>query len=173
MNESSAEGGSGLMSWQNRAACQGMPTRLFYADDGERGSSLWERQGEAKAVCRRCPVQPDCLQWAYDLNDRFAVLGGTTGAERHGREIEDLDGEQPDGRDETVIELLVSGANLPHAAPIDVAHAIVRLYHVHQAGVMELARRFNVSSGLVRRRIRRYNEGKPLIDPLYMRKAAS
>lgn len=35
----------------------------------------------ARAVCRSCPLQVPCAQWAYD-NDEFGFWGGTTDWER-------------------------------------------------------------------------------------------
>lgn len=37
---------------------------------------------DAKAICAACPVRTDCLTWALETRDRFAVLGGMTPAER-------------------------------------------------------------------------------------------
>lgn len=37
---------------------------------------------QAKAVCRGCPVKFDCLEFALDTEDQFAVMAGTTPAER-------------------------------------------------------------------------------------------
>lgn len=37
---------------------------------------------DAKSVCQRCPIVAECLEWALQVDDRFAVLGATTPAER-------------------------------------------------------------------------------------------
>lgn len=37
----------------------------------------------AQAVCRRCPVEADCLEYALATDQRFGVWGGTTARERH------------------------------------------------------------------------------------------
>lgn len=64
--------------WMKQAACQGVPVVVFYPTDeaGER---------EAKRVCARCEVRPDCL--AYALNTHrdatdAGIWGGTTDRER-------------------------------------------------------------------------------------------
>jgi WhiB family redox-sensing transcriptional regulator len=44
-------------------------------------SLFQERQ--AKAVCRICPLIADCLEFAFDTGDAFAVMGGTTPADRN------------------------------------------------------------------------------------------
>jgi len=36
----------------------------------------------AKKVCFTCPVKTPCLEWALEVDDRYAVLGGTTPVER-------------------------------------------------------------------------------------------
>lgn len=36
----------------------------------------------AKAVCRKCPVIAECLNFAMDTDDRWAVMGGTSPADR-------------------------------------------------------------------------------------------
>ena len=41
-----------------------------------------EAAQEAKAVCRRCPIIAECLEWAIASDDRFSVLGGMTPSER-------------------------------------------------------------------------------------------
>jgi WhiB family redox-sensing transcriptional regulator len=37
---------------------------------------------EAKALCDRCPVRPECLRWALDHDEVYGVWAGTTGYER-------------------------------------------------------------------------------------------
>ena len=41
--------------WRRRAACRGKPTALFFA-----GRGAW---GPALAICARCPVQAQCLDY--------------------------------------------------------------------------------------------------------------
>jgi WhiB family redox-sensing transcriptional regulator len=66
-----------------RGACRrpGVDPDLFF-DIGERGRPTIRRREEAKAICRPCPVRDECLTWALDTGDIWAVLGGTTGDER-------------------------------------------------------------------------------------------
>jgi WhiB family transcriptional regulator, redox-sensing transcriptional regulator len=54
---------------------------LFFPSYAE-GNEFQVKQ--AKAVCRKCPLttQLGCLEFALDTDDQFAVLGGTTPAER-------------------------------------------------------------------------------------------
>lgn len=63
------------LDWSKRAACLNMDTDLFYPDKG-RSTRM------AKAVCRRCPVTAQCLEWALEHNERFGVWGGLSEPER-------------------------------------------------------------------------------------------
>lgn len=37
---------------------------------------------KAKTICRRCPVQAPCLQWAMDAREPYGIWGGLTEQER-------------------------------------------------------------------------------------------
>jgi WhiB family redox-sensing transcriptional regulator len=63
-------------SWRLRAACRGIiETELFYASKKTR---------ELKEICSRCPVQPDCLDYAL-LTEQYGIWGGMSEAERKKR----------------------------------------------------------------------------------------
>jgi WhiB family redox-sensing transcriptional regulator len=78
--------------WKLRAACRGHPRPdIFYppparADaDIKRSQSERRRRiivAEAKSVCRRCPVQEQCLEFADELGDYNGIWGGRTARER-------------------------------------------------------------------------------------------
>lgn len=36
----------------------------------------------AKQICRSCPHQPECLEWALEANEEFGIWGGLTALER-------------------------------------------------------------------------------------------
>lgn len=61
--------------WHHRAACKGERTILFFVNDPE-------AQDEAKAVCRRCPVQQRCLDTAMARGERHGIWGGMNPEER-------------------------------------------------------------------------------------------
>jgi WhiB family redox-sensing transcriptional regulator len=72
--------------WVERAACRGHDPDLFTTDKYEFRTSTADPEytalvAEARRVCRRCPVQPECLQHAI-TNDEHGIWGGTTRAER-------------------------------------------------------------------------------------------
>jgi len=68
------------MDWRHRAACRDEDPELFFPI-GNTGPALLQIE-EAKAVCRRCPVIDDCLQWALDSGQDAGVWGGTSEDER-------------------------------------------------------------------------------------------
>ena len=63
------------LGWQERALCAQTDPDVFFPEAG--GST-----GEAVQVCRRCPVQPDCLTWALRHNEDYGVWGGLPEDER-------------------------------------------------------------------------------------------
>ena len=65
------------LSWRDKAICTGsglnfVPTSSSYNPDEE----------ACKALCHSCPVKEECLQWALEADDRFAICGGYTYKER-------------------------------------------------------------------------------------------
>jgi WhiB family redox-sensing transcriptional regulator len=56
-------------------ACRTAPTGTF---DGERHASTQL----AKALCRQCPHQAECLEWALKTGQPSAIWGGATEKER-------------------------------------------------------------------------------------------
>jgi WhiB family redox-sensing transcriptional regulator len=71
---SAVVGGEDL-SWQAYANCLGVDPDLFFP---ERGAST----REAKAVCRRCIVRTECLEYALQNAEKFGIWGGLSERER-------------------------------------------------------------------------------------------
>lgn len=61
-------------TWQDRAACRGADPAIFYPEVGSYA-------GAAKAFCRACPVQRDCLLHAL-ANEDHGMWGGLSERER-------------------------------------------------------------------------------------------
>jgi len=62
------------------AACTGIFTELFFYAGG-----AGHTEADVKAgleICATCPVIAQCLQFALDTGDQYAVLGGTTPSQR-------------------------------------------------------------------------------------------
>ncbi|MEU9171146.1 WhiB family transcriptional regulator [Streptomyces sp. NPDC048420] len=68
------------MEWLRRAACVGEDPELFFPV-GTEGPALRDLAA-AKSVCARCPVVPECLEWALDSGQTSGVWGGTCEQER-------------------------------------------------------------------------------------------
>ncbi|MDF3149451.1 MULTISPECIES: WhiB family transcriptional regulator [unclassified Streptomyces] len=66
--------------WRDHAACRHEDPDLFYPI-GTSGPMLLQTE-QAKAVCRRCSVQEQCLRWALDTEQYIGVWGGTSENER-------------------------------------------------------------------------------------------
>ncbi|MGW1724062.1 WhiB family transcriptional regulator [Streptomyces sp. NPDC002306] len=66
--------------WRAHAACSTEDPDLFFPI-GTSGPSLLQTE-QAKAVCRRCPVQERCLEFALDTGQALGVWGGTNETER-------------------------------------------------------------------------------------------
>ncbi|WP_217242745.1 WhiB family transcriptional regulator [Streptomyces sp. AC555_RSS877] len=67
-------------NWRDHAACRQEDPDLFFPI-GSTGPALVQQE-QAKAVCRRCPVREQCLQWALDTGQTLGVWGGTSENER-------------------------------------------------------------------------------------------
>ena len=68
------------MDWRHRAACRDEDPELFFPV-GTSGPVLLQIT-EAKAVCRRCPVSAECLNWALASGQDAGVWGGMSEDER-------------------------------------------------------------------------------------------
>lgn len=68
------------MDWRHKSACKSEDPELFFPV-GDTGPALLQI-AEAKAVCRRCPVQAQCLNWALTSGQDFGVWGGLSETER-------------------------------------------------------------------------------------------
>jgi WhiB family redox-sensing transcriptional regulator len=67
--------------WQADAACRDLDVTLFFPD----GRTGWRAQAqiaEAKAICRRCDVQAECLAFAMETGEQYGIWGGLDEDER-------------------------------------------------------------------------------------------
>jgi WhiB family transcriptional regulator, redox-sensing transcriptional regulator len=67
--------GPGEESWQDSALCVQTDPEAFFP---EKGGSV----RQPKAICRRCPVVAECLDYALEHGERFGIWGGLTERER-------------------------------------------------------------------------------------------
>jgi WhiB family redox-sensing transcriptional regulator len=68
------------MDWRHRAICRDEDPELFFPV-GNSGPALLQI-AEAKAVCERCPVMNECLNWALETGQDAGVWGGRREDER-------------------------------------------------------------------------------------------
>ncbi|HIW62993.1 MAG TPA: WhiB family transcriptional regulator [Candidatus Stackebrandtia excrementipullorum] len=61
--------------WQERALCAQTDPEAFFPEKG--GSTR-----EAKRICTRCEVKPECLEFALAHDERFGIWGGLSERER-------------------------------------------------------------------------------------------
>jgi WhiB family redox-sensing transcriptional regulator len=71
---------SATMDWRHKAGCLNADPELFFPL-GSTGRAL-EQVEQAKAMCRRCPVVTQCLDWALKTNQQDGVWGGLSEDER-------------------------------------------------------------------------------------------
>ena len=69
------------VEWE-KANCWGVGTDAFYIQDDERGAALKQKTVYARAVCSVCPIQRECLVYAFK-HERFGMWGAMTYAERN------------------------------------------------------------------------------------------
>ncbi len=64
--------------WMDSAACKTYPTRVFYQELGAGGYCY----DQARTICSSCPVKPECLNYALDINEKEGFWGGASPHER-------------------------------------------------------------------------------------------
>ena len=67
-------------NWRQYSACRDTDPDLFFPI-GTTGVAL-EQIESAKAVCRMCEAQPQCLEFALTTNQDSGIWGGTSEEER-------------------------------------------------------------------------------------------
>ena len=66
--------------WRDDAFCIDMPSNIFYGEGDEQMTS--KQISFAKSICKKCPVQRDCLIVALKANEAYGVWGGYATFER-------------------------------------------------------------------------------------------
>ncbi|WP_433017983.1 WhiB family transcriptional regulator [Kribbella sp. CA-294648] len=68
------------MDWRHRAACLSEEADLFFPIGSS--DAAYQQIDEAKAVCHRCDVRAECLDWALRIGQDHGVWGGLSPDER-------------------------------------------------------------------------------------------
>ena len=69
--------------WQLRGSCRGPQAEAFFPPaHAERKDEKNQREARAKSICRSCPVQRACLDYALRINEPHGIWGGLNEVER-------------------------------------------------------------------------------------------
>lgn len=69
--------------WQQEGLCRAEDATVFFPPAHfEHKPEREAREAKAKAICRRCPVRIECLDWALAVREPFGVWGGRSESER-------------------------------------------------------------------------------------------
>jgi len=72
-----------MWGWQFDAACRGEDSSLFFAPNYfEKRGEKEGREAKAKALCVRCPVREECLEYALQIGESHGIWGGLNELER-------------------------------------------------------------------------------------------
>jgi WhiB family redox-sensing transcriptional regulator len=72
-----------VSGWQHFAACRGEDSAFFFAPNYfEKRSEKNAREAVAKSICVRCPVRPECLEYALEIRENHGIWGGLNEMER-------------------------------------------------------------------------------------------
>lgn len=70
-------------AWQQHGLCRVMDADVFFPPPHfEHKPEREAREARAKAVCARCPVRVECLDWALRTREPHGVWGGRSESER-------------------------------------------------------------------------------------------
>ncbi|HVE97706.1 MAG TPA: WhiB family transcriptional regulator [Mycobacteriales bacterium] len=71
------------VSWRVHAGCRGDNAVHFFAPAHfERKPEKDSREAKARTLCRRCPVQTECLDYALTAQEPHGIWGGLNELER-------------------------------------------------------------------------------------------
>ncbi len=69
--------------WQAKAACRGPHSSVFFPPSHfERKDDKEAREARAKAICARCSVRRECLDYALRIREPHGIWGGLNEIER-------------------------------------------------------------------------------------------
>ena len=158
--------------WWFAGLCAQTDPELFFPEKG--GSAR-----EAKAVCARCPVRAQCLEYALAHDERYGVWGGLSERERHRlikaatthrstpgqprnpRTGVPADGPAPREADEVVVARLMAGRPVTGASRVEVAQAAIGLRCAGRSA-RQVAAQLGVHVRQVERWQARHRSGQPL-----------
>lgn len=66
----------------DKANCKQVGTNAFYMQDDEEASKRFAKTEYARAICAVCPIQMECLTYAFK-HERYGMWGAMTARERN------------------------------------------------------------------------------------------
>jgi len=69
------------VDWE-KANCREVGTNAFYMQDDEDASKRLSKTEYARTICAVCPIQMDCLTYAF-AHERYGMWGAMTARERN------------------------------------------------------------------------------------------
>ena len=72
----------GDTTWMDIAACRTVDADVFFPDPHPGPGVDRSSYSEARAVCDRCPVTAECLDYALRNHEKYGMWGGTTPKQR-------------------------------------------------------------------------------------------
>jgi WhiB family transcriptional regulator, redox-sensing transcriptional regulator len=71
------------LDWQKHAACRDLDSEYFFWGHGTHGGGTPDAvKRVAFDTCKRCPVQPECLDYAVTMVEPAGIWGGLTPRQR-------------------------------------------------------------------------------------------
>lgn len=69
-------------AWRLAALCEREHAEHFFSPPHEHRDDRQRRENAARALCRACPVQRECLEHALRIQEPHGIWGGLTEIER-------------------------------------------------------------------------------------------
>lgn len=64
------------IDWRARAKCRDHDPELWFPSQVHNKKSRREASLTARFICHSCPVRADCLAWAIETGEKWAIAGG-------------------------------------------------------------------------------------------------
>ena len=68
--------------WRDKAECRKYDPEIFFPERHGKIDNRDAQVKEAKAICAKCEVTAECLEYAIERDERFGIWGGLTVDER-------------------------------------------------------------------------------------------
>ena len=121
------------MDWRDEAYCKDTDPSLFFDDTNK---------NLAKAYCRLCEVQQECLDYAINNSERYGVYGGLDPSERSNLSISSLLAKRRDSSQQNNKHEQKRPANVAPFSPVSISSR-----QNHKQEVLENSAAWSISFG--------------------------